>query len=101
MRMRFRVCAPMGAALLLFLSGPVGELRAQQPTTLNYVNARLADVIRSLATTLGINVVMTNVPDTRISFSTSTPVSSQQLPGVLESILEANNLVLVQKGAVA
>jgi general secretion pathway protein D len=73
----------------------------EQPTSFNFVNARLADVIRSLAMSLGVNVVLTDVPDRRITFSTSVPVRAQELGGVLESILEANSLVLVQKGAVA
>lgn len=74
---------------------------AQQATTLNYVNARLADVIRSLSTALGLNVVLMDVPEKRITFTTSVPVRAEDLGGVLESILEANNLVLVQKGPVA
>jgi len=37
---------------------------AQQPQTtrINYVNADLADVIRSLGAVLGVNVVLTGVP---------------------------------------
>ena len=88
-------------AALMILSGAMTELHAQTPTTLNYVDARLADVIRSLATALGVNVVLTNVPDKRITFSTPVPVRAEELPGVLESILESNKLILVQKGALA
>jgi general secretion pathway protein D len=90
-------------AMLTFntVAGSTVELSAQQPTTLNFVNARLADVIRSLATALGINVVLTDVPDTRITFTTTVPVRGEELAGVLESMLESNGLVLVQKGAIA
>lgn len=75
---------------------------AQTPTTrLNFVNARLSDVIRTLASSIGVNLVLTDVPDRRMTFTTSVPVRSEELPDILESILEANNLVLVQKGNIA
>lgn len=70
-------------------------------TTLNFIDARLADVIRSLALTLGLNVVMTDVPDKRITFTTATPVTAPDVTAILESILESNDLTLIQKGAVA
>ncbi len=97
------------AALLFTALLPVGgldgfalELHAQEPpTSLNFVNARLDDVIRSLAASLGVNVVLSEVPDRRVTFSTTVPVSAQELGAVLESILEANNLTLVQQGGVA
>jgi general secretion pathway protein D len=88
---------PVGA-----LVGLSCELHAQdQPTSLNFVNARLSDVIRSLAASIGVNVVLSEVPDRRITFSTTVPVRAQDLGGVLEGILEANSLVLVQQGPVA
>src|SRR5262245_17350930 len=98
MRKRFRTRALLLAALF---SAALTELPAQTPSTINYSNARLADVIRSLAASLGVNVVLSDVPDKRVTFSTVVPVRSDELPGVLESILETNNLVLVQKGGVA
>ena len=88
-------------ALLLF-AGPLGaQPQAGRPISLNFENARLTDVVRSVASMLGINVVFTDVADKRISFTTTAPVRPEELAGVLESILEANNLVLIQKGAVA
>jgi general secretion pathway protein D len=93
------LCAVLLAAVG---DGAARRLHAQQQaTTLNFVNARLADVIRSLTTSLGVNVVMGDVPDRRLTFSTSVPVPPEELGGVLESILEANRLVLVQRGPVA
>lgn len=71
------------------------------PARLNYVNADLRDVIRSLADLLGMNVVLTNVPATRVTFTTTTPVPTAQLGAVLESILESNGLVLVTEGPLA
>lgn len=88
-------------ALVLGVStAPLGA-QVGRPVSLNFENARVTDVVRSVATMLGLNVVFTDVPDRRISFSTAAPVRPDEVAGVLESILEANNLVLVQKGAVA
>ena len=104
MRLHSHYRTAVFAALLTFpaLGGFAAQLSAQaQTTTLNFVNARLADVIRSLATSLGINVLLTNVPDQRINFQTSVPVRTDQLGSVLESILEAHSLVLVQQGPLA
>lgn len=86
--------------------GAASPLASQEPTPpaparLNYVNADLRDVIRSLADLLGLNVVLNNVPATRITFTTTTPVPTAQLGVVLESILESNGLVLVTEGPIA
>ena len=84
------------------LAAPLGaQPQPGRPVSLNFENARITDVVRSVAASLGLNVVFTDVPDRRISFSTTAPVRQEEVGGVLESILEANNLVLVQKGAVA
>src|SRR2546422_147049 len=76
---------------------------AQQPQTIrvNYVNADLTDVIRSLAAVLNVNVVLTGVPSRRITFQTPQPVPAPQVGAVLEAILESQGLVLVQTGPVA
>jgi general secretion pathway protein D len=92
---------PAVFALLLFAAPLGAQPQAGRPVSLNFENARVTDVVRSVAAMLGLNVVFTDVPDKRISFNTTAPVRPEELGGVLESILEANNLVLVQKGAVA
>jgi general secretion pathway protein D len=74
---------------------------AQQTIRINYVNAELADVIRSLAVVMGVNVVLADVPSRRITFQTAEPVPASQAGAVLEGILEAQGLVLVQTGPVA
>jgi general secretion pathway protein D len=90
------------AAALTALAAAPARLSAQgQARNLNFVNAPLSDVIRALATSLGVNVVLTDVPDRRITFTTTVPVRPEDLGGVLESILETHDLVLVQKGPVA
>ena len=45
---------------------------------------------------LGQNVVLSDVPDARVTFSTPIPVARRDLGQVLESILESHGLVLVQ-----
>jgi general secretion pathway protein D len=86
---------------LLGLGAPV-LLRAQEQTVrINYVDAQLGDIIRSLATVLGVNVVLTDVPNKRLTFQTPEPVPAPQVGAVLEAILESQGLVLVQSGPVA
>ncbi len=94
------------AVTIALLCATTGGLSAQQPLTLSgtrldFQNAPLADVIRAVAQAMGVNVALSDVPDRRITFSTGSPVSLRDLPGVLESLLETNGLVLVQQGNVA
>jgi len=72
-----------------------------QGTTLDFVNARLVDVIRTIATMLGRTVVTSDVPDVRITFSTATPARSSELESIFESLLESHDLMLVSKGNIA
>jgi general secretion pathway protein D len=90
-------------AVLVTLLAASARTAAQQPSTIriNYVNAELPDVIRSLATVLDVNVVLTGVPSRRITFQTPQPVPASQVGAVLEAILESQGLVLVQTGPVA
>ncbi len=85
-----------------------GVVAAQVPTprpsggsSLNFVDSPLPDVIRSLASLLGLTVVLSDVPAKRITFTTAAPIAREDIGGVLESILESNGLVLVRHGAVA
>ncbi len=90
--------------LALLLALVVGRRApAQQPQTvrINYVNADVGDVIRSLAAVLMVNVVLTDVPSRRITFQTPEPVPAPQVGAVLEAILESQGLVIVQTGPVA
>jgi general secretion pathway protein D len=91
------------ACVALLVTAPPSSAAAQQPTStqLRFVDADLRDVIRSLATSLGLNVVLVDVPATRVTFSTPSPVPIDQLGSVLETILEAHGLVLVHKGPIA
>lgn len=90
--------------LLLALTGSLAAgAAAQQPGTvrINYVDADLRDVIRSLSASLGVNVVLTEVPGRRITLQTPEPVPAAQVGAVLESVLESQGLVLVETGPIA
>ncbi len=82
--------------------GPIAAVAAPAPTVhINFVNADLGDVIRSLAVALGVNVVLTDVPARRITFQTPQPVPVSQAGAVLEGILATQGLILVQNGPVS
>ena len=91
------------AVLFLTIASAAAPLRAQQPATvrINYVNANLPDVIRSLAASLDLNVVLADVPAKKITFQTPRPVRLSEVGAVLEAILESEELVLVRTGPVA
>lgn len=93
---------PWRGALLCAALLAVAPARAPaQVGRLDFQDARLADVIRSLATLAGINVVLADVPDKRITLSTTMPAAAAELPGMLETLLEAHGLVLVRQGPLA
>lgn len=85
------------AALLMWPLRPVHA----QGSRLDFRDAPLADVVRSLANAIGLSALVTDSADKRVSFSTVGPVSQNDIPRILESILEANGLVLIQQGTVA
>ena len=70
-------------------------------TSLDFANARLSDVIRTLGTMLGRTILTSDVPDVRVTFSTAAPVHAGELEGILESLLETYSLMLVPKGTVS
>lgn len=78
------------------------SVQAQQEMRLNYVNADIRDVIRSLATVLGVNVLLSeDVPAKRVTYTTPAPVPVNEVGAVLEAILDSEGLVLVRRGPVA
>jgi general secretion pathway protein D len=84
---------------------PRPSLAQEQPqrlTRLDFANAPLPDVLRSVAGGLGLSVVVTDVPgDRRVSFSSAGPIGRDELIAVLESLLDGNSLVMLQRGSVA
>ncbi len=91
------------AALLSALpSTGAAQDQPTRQTRLDFVNAPLADVLRSVASGLGLSVVVTDVPsDRRASFSSAGPIGRDELVAVLESLLDGNGLVMLQRGSVA
>ena len=88
--------------LLVALSLLLAAMPVQaQGSRLDFQDARLVDVIRTIAALAGLNVVLADIPDKRITFSTTAPAAAADLPRLLESVLEANGLVLIQQGTVA
>lgn len=88
--------------LAIMLGGaPLQRLQPQgSSVSLNLPDARLVDVIRSVAAAAGYSVLLSDIPDRRISFSTGAPVPRADMGRVLESILEGNGLVAVREGSV-
>ncbi|MDQ3674486.1 MAG: hypothetical protein M3365_08950 [Gemmatimonadota bacterium] len=79
----------------------VAQAQGSEPVRINYVNAELRDVVRSLAAVLGINVVLADIPATRITFSTPNPVPASEVGAVLDAILESQGLVIIETGPVS
>ena len=52
---------------------------ARRVSTLDFANAKLADVIRTLATMLGRTVIMSDIPDVRVTFATPAPLTTAEL----------------------
>lgn len=95
-------------ALAASLLAPAGMAAQAVPapapsrgTTLDFSNARLADVIRTLGTMLRRTLVLSDIPDTRVTFSTASTLRESDVESILESLLEAHGLMLVPNGAVA
>lgn len=95
--------AVIGLAMLRIAQPVAAQERvAATGTRLDFRDAPLAEVIRSLAAALGLTAVTSEVPaDARISFSTAAPVALAELPALLEGILESKGLVAVVHGSVA
>lgn len=87
-------------------AAPPGAQAASQPPrdsagSVDFANARLADAIRALASALGRTVLLSDVPDVRVTFSTPAAVDRVGLERVLEALLETHGLMLVPDGVVA
>ncbi len=72
-----------------------------RPNSLDFSNARLADVIRTIATVLGRTVILSDIPDVRVTFASPPGIKPAELERVLESLLESHGLMLIPSGTVA
>ena len=99
--LRVVFCAALSACVAMSaLPAQTAVSTPSRGATLDFANARLADVIRTLASMLGRTIVVNDVPDARVTFSTASALKSGELEAVLESILEAHDLMLVPKGSI-
>jgi len=103
---RRRMITLKALVLAALLSGlPTTGSAQEQPvrqTRLDFINAPLADVLRSVASALGLSVVTTDIPaDARVSFSSAGPIGRDELIALLESLLDGHGLVMLQRGSVA
>ncbi|MBC8087984.1 MAG: hypothetical protein H7Z40_12020 [Phycisphaerae bacterium] len=58
-------------------------------------------MLRTLSTMLGRTLVLSDVPDARVTFSTVAPLKQPDIEGIFESLLESYGLMLVTKGAIS
>lgn len=72
-----------------------------RPNSLDFANARLADVIRTIAAVLGRTVILSDIPDVRVTFASPPGIKPAELERVLESLLESHGLMLIPSGTVA
>ncbi len=86
---------------VVLCSGALVSRGMAQGTRLDFRDAPLADVVRSLASAIGLSAIVSDGTGRRISFSTPGPVNASELPGILESILETHGLVMIQQGNIA
>jgi general secretion pathway protein D len=96
--------AARALALALLLGARASAAQDPQPrlSRMDFVNAPLADVLRSVAAGIGLSVIVTDVPtDKRASFSSAGPIGREELIAVLESLLDGNGLVMIQRGSIA
>ncbi|HEX6941712.1 MAG TPA: hypothetical protein VF128_02225, partial [Gemmatimonadaceae bacterium] len=85
-RRRLRHAALVASLFWMHATPATAAAQAQGPR-LDFQDARLVDVIRSIAALAGLNVVLADIPDKRISFSTTAPTSPADLPRMLETVL--------------
>lgn len=97
LRIQWRCLLSVGWLMITMMAPPA----AAQGNSLEFANARLVDVIRTLGSLTGRTVVTSDIPDTRITFATATPLRAGDLDRIFESFLESHDLMLVQKGGVA
>ncbi len=101
-RARHLVLLSSSFLLLASLILPVSGGAQTQGTRLNFVNADIRDVIRSLGAVLEVNILLSEeIPGERVTYTTAQPVPAHEVGSVLEAILESKGLVLVQRGPVA
>jgi general secretion pathway protein D len=67
---------------------------------IDFQNQDIRLVISALAEAAGLNVTFTNIPNTPTTLRLSQPISRGEIPDILRSIVESNNLRMVEDGPV-
>ncbi len=101
-----RVAIAFACVLSLVVAAPIVAQNSAAAAmsangSLEFANAKLSDVLRTLATMLNRTVVLNDVPDVRVTFSTAAPVKAGDIESIMESLLESHGLMLISKGAVS
>jgi type II secretory pathway component GspD/PulD (secretin) len=78
--------------------GPVSQQGKPQYISLNFDNADLELVLRSIADITGINFIIGPGVKTNVTMRTTTKVPASEAFSILELVLEVNNLVAVKEG---
>jgi general secretion pathway protein D len=76
----------------------VGQQGKPQYVSLNFENADLELVLRSIADITGINFILGPGVKTNVTMRTTTRIPASEVFSVMESVLEVNNLVAVKDG---
>ncbi|MBI3779464.1 MAG: hypothetical protein HY278_00100, partial [candidate division NC10 bacterium] len=77
---------------------PAGQQGKPQYVSLNFENADLELVLRSIADITGINFIIGPGIKTNVTMRTTTKIPASEVFSVMESVLEVNNLVAVKDG---
>jgi general secretion pathway protein D len=77
---------------------PAGQQGKPQYISLNFENADLELVLRSIADITGINFIIGPGVKTNVTMRTTTKIPASEVFSVMESVLEVNNLVAVKDG---
>jgi general secretion pathway protein D len=98
---RLLVILPLVAGVTRALAQePVGVVRTDGGVAFDFQDADLRIVLTSLAKMAGINIVYGNLPGRQVTLRTGGPVPVSGIRALLESVLRANDLEMVEEGAV-
>jgi len=88
----------LAAALACLL---LSALPASAQVRINYQDAELTTVISALAEMAGLNVVFVGVdPATRVTIKMGRPISPDEIPGLIRTILESAGFATVDRGGI-
>ncbi len=87
--------APPGAAP----ATPAGQQGKIQYVSLNFENADLELVLRSIADITGINFILAPGVKANVTMRTTTKVPASEVFSIMELVLDVNNLVAVKEGS--